>query len=946
MAGVSPTLTEEQFREAVEKSTMGMCLITTDGMVPRANRAFTDILGYDPEDDQEVRIQAIAHQEDMDQYKASQHALLSGEEEEASVEMRFFHKKGHRVWVILNLNLLRDEEDNPLYFVCTFQNITRRKLALYELEKNRVLLDQSQQLAKIGGWEYDTETGTITWTDEVYRIYGVNPDEYDPNNLERDFRFYASEEQDTIRSAFLNLVEGGEPYDLELKFINALNEELWVRSIGESEIRDGEVVRVFGSIMDITEQKQAEEQRFLTQYCVDNAAIAIFRVDEPDARIKYVNNKACESLRYSAEELTNLTVFDIDPTFTLESWTAHREGIKKRGSQTVETVHRRKDGTEFPVEVTVTYFHYDSEEFSFSFVKDISERKRSEGKIRHLNRMYALLSQVNQAIVRADNRDDLLHTICEVGVDYGQFRMAWIGLIGEEGERIRPVAHAGHEQGFLDSVSMQLGEEGGSDSIIWRSVKDGKVRICRDVSSGTCLTQWRGEALKRDYRSSAVVPIQEKGEIKGILNLYASETNFFTREEHQLLQEIGADITYALDALRDREERKQAKEALRKSKEQLFQAQKMESIGQLAAGVAHDFNNLLTVIYGYSNVLLEDDELPGDYRNMVAKINTAGERASELTNQLLAFSRKQVIQPKLADLTDLVTGTEPMLRRLIGENIDLMVKSTSKEVPIKIDPGQMDQVLMNLASNASDAMPEGGQLLIETSILQVDETYAENHPFLEQQDYAVLSVSDTGIGMAEDIRTRVFEPFFTTKKSGEGTGLGLSTIYGIVKQNNGDVRVESESGKGTTFYIYLPLVEKERVEHQDGALPEQHPTGDETLLLVEDEDAVREFVRDILSKHGYHVLSADSPGECVETFQNHRDEIELIVTDVVMPDMNGRELFETLSEINPDLKVLYISGYPTAVISKHGVMDEEIQFIQKPIEIPDLLTSVRKILDL
>ena len=383
--------------------------------------------------------------------------------------------------------------------------------------------------------------------------------------------------------------------------------------------------------------------------------------------------------------------------------------------------------------------------------------------------------------------------------------------------------------------------------------------------------------------------------------------------------------------------------------QQLRQSQKMEAIGRLAGGIAHDFNNLLMVISGYSEFLLERLGPDPNLRGPAQEISSAAERATSLTRQLLAFSRKQMLAPKVLDLNDVVTENLRMLTRLIGEDIDLVMIPGSELVPVKVDPGQIEQVILNLAVNARDAMPQGGKLTIETANITLDEDYARVHAPVQPGDYVMLAISDTGVGMDAETQSRIFEPFFTTKGP-KGTGLGLSTVYGIVKQSGGYIWVYSEPGKGTSFKIYFPrAVEAEPVVAEEqpaaaaaAALAEQ---ARETILVVEDEGNLRRLTRHFLENQGYTVLEAADGAAAVQIAVAHQGTIHLLLTDVIMPGMNGRELAQRVSEIRPNIKILYMSGYTENAIGHNGTLDAGVTLIQKPFNLQALKAKVREVLD-
>lgn len=396
---------------------------------------------------------------------------------------------------------------------------------------------------------------------------------------------------------------------------------------------------------------------------------------------------------------------------------------------------------------------------------------------------------------------------------------------------------------------------------------------------------------------------------------------------------------------RDITERKHLEEALRESEEQLRQSQKLEAIGQLAGGVAHDFNNLLTAINGYSALSLRRVGADHPITPYLEEIKKAGDRAANLTRQLLAFGRKQLLQPLAINLNDIVSDMIKMLKRLIGEDIQLATKLGVDLKQVKADPGQLEQVLVNLVVNARDAMLRGGTVTIETANTTLDGTYASKHVGVQPGEYVMLAVSDTGSGMDPQTQSRIFEPFFTTKEKGKGTGLGLSTVYGIIRQSGGNVWVYSEVAKGTTFKVYLPQVEAEALAQVETSHEISAQRGWETVLLVEDEDMVRHLASELLEDSGYVVLQASGGEEAINLCRDHAEPIDLLITDVVMPKISGKEVADKLRTIHPETKVLFMSGYTDEAIVHHGIVDSNIAFIQKPFSEQALAQKVRDVLD-
>ena len=432
------------------------------------------------------------------------------------------------------------------------------------------------------------------------------------------------------------------------------------------------------------------------------------------------------------------------------------------------------------------------------------------------------------------------------------------------------------------------------------------------------------------------------GEETAIESLKAGATDYVLKDH---LPRLAPVVKRALQEKEELKKRKQAEEEKAALQEQLRQSQKMEAIGQLAGGIAHDFNNLLTVIQGYSEIALLSLKQTDPLRDTILRINHAGIKAANLTQQLLAFSRRQVLEMKVVDLNETIKELNNMLRRLIGEDIELITALEKNLWNTKVDPRQIDQVIINLAVNARDAMPNGGKLTIETANVHINKSYADDHTGILPGPYVMLSVSDNGMGISPEIKERIFEPFFTTKEKGKGTGLGLSTIYGIVNQCGGSIMVYSEPGQGANFKIYLPQV----TENQDVLKKEtnlvQFPRGNETIMVVEDDAAAKRLTVEILQMQGYLVLEASDGNEALNIAKAYVANIQLVLTDVVMPQMSGKEMVDRLHTLRPGIKVLFMSGYTDNAIVHHGVLDKGLFYIQKPFTVQGLSKKIREVLD-
>jgi two-component system, cell cycle sensor histidine kinase and response regulator CckA len=556
----------------------------------------------------------------------------------------------------------------------------------------------------------------------------------------------------------------------------------------------------------------------------------------------------------------------------------------------VTVSHRLRTGTEgirssgerFPLEASVSRVETGGYKFYTLVVRDITERRRLAAE------RDAFLARLQLHIERMP----LAYILCDADLRILDWNTA-------------------AEKVFGYSREESLGK--GPFHLIPASFVPGMEALFQRIRGGDMAAHSVNQNLTKDGRTITCewynTPLMEDGRFTGLLSLAQDVTGRILLEE------------------------------------QFRQSQKMEAVGQLAGGVAHDFNNLLTIINGYSELLL-DTLPPGDpNRRLLAEIHKAGERSAGLTRQLLAFSRKQVLAPRILDLNAVVADTANLLRRVIGEDVKLFADPGPDLGPVKADPGQVEQVLLNLAVNARDAMPTGGRLTIETRNVELDEEYARIHPGATSGPYVLLAISDTGTGMTPEVMARAFEPFFTTKDEGKGTGLGLATVYGIVKQSGGHVEVSSEVDVGTTFKVYLPRAEPEGGAAKSPTRPPAQPQGTETVFVVEDEDAVRALIRHILTAGGYSVMEAEDAASAVKAAAGHAGRIDLLVTDVVMPGLGGRELSERLLEARPGLKVLYLSGYTDDAVVRHGVLHESVNFLQKPFTPAALAHKVREVLD-
>ncbi len=649
-----------------------------------------------------------------------------------------------------------------------------------------------------------------------------------------------------------------------------------------------------GFTIDITERKRAEEELHRTNELFRSAfeeAPGGMCLVNPEGRFLRVNNAFCLMLERRESELLDMTFMDVTHP---EDRSASREWVGQilAGEdvpKTLEKRYLRKSGHVMWGMVGSYLLRSDDGAplLFITHIQDITERKRTEEALLESETRYrSIFDSSTDGIVIIDPDTATM-------IDFNQQACTQLGYTREEFGCLK-----------ISDIDLLDGTE------------EVKARIQKVIKTG--------------YDEFETLHRTKHGEQRNV---------------HVTVQYIsigGKSVQHCI--CRDITERKHAEAEKERLQVQLQQAMKMEAVGRLAGGVAHDFNNLLTVIMGYSELLLKKIGKESPMHGQVEEIKRAGERAASLTQQLLAFSRKQIIEPKVVHLDDLVAEMHKMLTRLIGEEIALQATTGKSLGSVKIDPGQFQQILMNLVVNARDAMPGGGKIVIETANVDLGEEYCAAHPYVTPGRFVMLSVSDTGQGMSEEVKAFIFEPFFTTKERGSGTGLGLATTYGAVHQAGGSIEVYSEVGIGTTFKVFLPRVEEEAILVNDDR-PTDLSVGTETVMIVEDEGILRNLCVQILEQMGYRVLQARNGIEAIAEVQRYGDRIDLLLTDVVMPGMNGSELATRLVLHNPEMKVLFTSGYTEDVISHHGVLAEGVSFIGKPYTPLALARKVREVLD-
>ncbi|MGP8091165.1 MAG: PAS domain S-box protein [Syntrophobacteraceae bacterium] len=684
--------------------------------------------------------------------------------------------------------------------------------------------------------------------------------------------------------------------------------------------RDGQVIGMLGTYADITERKLMEEQIRETNAYLEN----IFE-DSPDSTAivdkhgRFIRwNKMAEDLYgYTFEEMKGKSAFDLyadKDELKRMLVSLRREGSVKKWEMRMN----RKDGSTVPFEISIVLLKDSQNETlgSVGVARDISGHKEALAALKASNeRLYQEITERKQAeetLERLRRHNELILNSAGEGilgldregrhtfVNPAAARM--LGYMADEliGRKGRDLYHHTRENGGLYTQE---------DCPIFQAFRHGKsCQVAEEVF-------WRKDGSGFPVRYSSA-PIIEEGEV------------------------VGAVVTF-----RDITEYKRGERERKKLEGQLFHAQKMESVGRLAGGVAHDFNNMLGVIIGRAEMALNTDVSVEDLQSNLQEILKAGLRSAALTRQLLAFAQIQTCIPKILDLNGTISGMLKKLRGLIGEDIDLLWGPEPDVWKVKIDPSQVAQILANLVVNARDAIIGVGAIALRTENIVIDDSKRAETPEFISGQYVLLTVSDTGTGMSREVCEKIFEPFFTTKELGKGTGLGLATVFGIVKQNGGFIYVASEPGEGTTFKIYLPRFEGETAQVLSEEISGKRPTGTETVLIVEDDEAILNLGRMILENLGYTVLAAQSPVDSIRLVEEHPGDIHLLITDVVMPQMHGRDLAEQLRVIRPKLKCLFMSGYTADVIAHRGILDEGLNFLQKPFGSDELAARVRQVLD-
>jgi nitrogen fixation negative regulator NifL len=800
------------------------------------------------------------------------------------IEGQHRRKDGSTFPVEINVRYVTLERD---YLIAAVRDITERKHADEKLRQSEADLAEGQRVARLGSWRFDIAGNKVRWSDELYRIFDVKPAAFH-DTFEDFLNCVLPEDRTRVLQTNADARANGGSFEMEYQIRTRSGNLKTIQEIGHAtKDASGKVVSLFGTAQDITERKQAEKKLRQLSHAVEQSPVSVV-ITDIKGNIEYVNRKFTEVTGYSLAE-----IFGKNPRLLksgempVEAYQQLWKTISKGGTWSGEFHNRKKNGELYWESASISPIFDDTgKPTHYVAVKeDMTERRRAENALRASEERFRLVTE---------NASDLITVINNEGV---------IRFQSPSVERI-----LGYKpEDWLDRNAFEFVHP-------------------EDVTAATA-------ALQRKVNEPDRPPI--------LVDFRMRHHDGSWRIMQVIGQSIPKQKSEGFIVLNSRDITEN-----RKLEEQFRQSQKMEAFGQLAGGVAHDFNNILAVIQMQAGMLRMEQDLSQIQMDYATEIEKSAQRAANLTRQLLMFSRRQSMQARDVNLNEVIANMTKMLHRIIGEDIQMHLKYATQQPFIHADAGMMDQVLLNLTVNCRDAMPKGGDLFLETSLVEFDELAVAQSYKARPGQFACLTVSDTGCGIPPEIIPRIFEPFFTTKDVGKGTGLGLATVFGIVQQHQGWINVYSEPGHGTTFRIYLPTSLQTADQQSLPPALESMRGGDETILLVEDDSSLRISVRNALSRLGYHVLEAHTGFNALEMWHQHRDKIGLLFTDMVMPDgMTGKELAEKLLQFNPKLKVIYTSGYSADVASRDILLDEGVNFLAKPFEAHVLAQTVRACLN-
>ena len=875
-------ISTERYRTLMQRAGDAIFILDRRGIVVEANARAEEVLGLPLEELTGRSFERLIPQEEVAIARDGlAHLLRVGHLQ--VVEQALIDSAGQRIVCEVTASLIAVGGERLVLAI--FRDITDRRVAEARLRSRERQLADAQHIARVGSWDWDLTSDELDVSEAMFTIFGIEATtESLPGSC--DFlRLVHPDDQARMQAAIDASVHGDAPYDIEFRIIRDDAREAFVHVRGETVREEGVAVRMIGTIQDVTDRKtteaRLEEGEQRYRSLFDYNPDATFSLDLTGRFTSA--NPACSSL--SGYEPDSLLGTSFDPLIVPEHRGLARERFEAacRGRpQTYQIGLIHRDGRRLELSVTNTPIRVGGELVGvFGLAKDITERVRAQETLR--------------AVVDAS----------PVG----------IMLLSPEGRILSWSAAAERIFGWTAAEVLNR-----RPPFVPEDRQQEFQELCEQVLAGESLL---GRELVRIGKDGSEIPI----------SLCASP-----------LRASDGTIEGIVSVVQDLSGRQAAEQALLESQRQLQHAQKMEAVGRLAGGIAHDFNNLLTAIKGSAQMLLLDTPAASPMREDLVDIDEAVDRATNLTRQLLTFSRKGVIEPRALDLRAIVADSEKMLRRMLREDVTLETELGDEPLCIEADPGQLEQVLMNLLVNARDAMPDGGRVSIQMRPVELKGPFGKDLAHLAPGPYVLLCVSDTGCGMSPEVQQCAFDPFFTTKPQGQGTGLGLSTVYGIVQQSGGFIQLHSRVGSGTTVRIFLPRLGGSPEGGPHTRAPAEFGQGTETLLLVEDEPYVRGVVQRALQRSGYRVLLAREGEEAYRIASDFEGAIDLLITDVVMPGMSGADLAAKARALRPELRVLFMSGYTDEVISQHGVLDPGVNFIQKPFSPHALVSRIREVL--
>jgi PAS domain S-box-containing protein len=851
------------------------------------------------------------------------------------LELRERKKSGDYIDIEANASWLRDANGNPVGFVGVTRDITTRKQAERELRESEERFRAFVSLASEGIVVH--ENGMIIDANQAAAdLMGFPSPESLIGKHGLDDLPITPESKIALRPHLSNAAT--ESVNAEITRQDGTHVRALVR--GRAVALRGRFVRIV-SLLDITDRYETElalrdsEAKFRT---IGMSAPDAMILINDDGLVEYWNPAAERTFGYTASEMQGMDVHSklLPESYATRFQTAFRKfqetGAGDAIGRLVELTAKRKDGSEFPIEIAVNPILIHEKYWASAIIRDITDRKHAEEE-RALNaRRLAALLELNQ--MSSVSLHDLIHFALEEAVKLTGSTIGYIAFANEDESILKLYAWSAKALAECAIIDKPILYPVISTGLWGEAVRQRRPIITNNYAADNPWKKGIPEGHVTVLRHMNV-PIFDGNRIVVVAGVGNKPTEYDVGDVRQL--------TLLMEGMWRIVSHRQAEKERKSLQDQLAQASKMEAIGRLAGGVAHDFNNLLTTILGYSEMIQSQLSDGAPFRSEVDEIRKAGERAASLTQQLLAFSRKQVITPRVIDLNATVKEARKMLERLIGENIHLVFDLAPNLGCIRVDPHQIDQVLLNLAVNSRDAMLHGGTLTISTANTEFD-SLPHSHLEISPGSYIVLSVADTGVGMDEKTKAQAFEPFFSTKEKGKGTGLGLAMVYGIVKQNGGAVSVYSEPGMGTVFRVYIPRVD-ETPTPGDTSPPSASPTGKETILLAEDNDMVRHLAQRIINRLGYTVIEACDAKDAIRIGMEYSAPIHLLLSDVIMPGMNGIDLYDRLQKVRPGMKVLFMSGYAEDAVVRQDVLPAGTEFIQKPFNAKDLANRIRQALD-